>query len=460
MRTSSIRKAYRNLFTGLLLLGSLSAAAQKDTLRLMTYNTLYYGDGPPCQAPHNVLHGYLKTIINYVRPDVLALVKVAAPVADDNRFATAPRNFPDSILRYALNAARPDVYNYCPYSNDGHSNNIELLFYNQQKLGFAAVVSSYVNITDFNTYKLYYKSPTLEATHDTVFLYVTVNHDKSGDEFEDVRGQQIRAALQNLRLHFTRFPNMISMGDFNTRSSNEQPYTALVFPKDSAFRFFDPPFYDGDLTYPADWDNDRASFGPYLTTSTRRDDGVPNPCGTAGGAKNWYDHIFLSSWIVNNLNHIRYIPHSYHTVGNDGNRYKIAINEPGNTNASAPPEVIEALYQFSNKYPVMADLEISPNVLGATLPSPEIAATEAGIKEEVTVLKAEPKKLTLHFTAGMMGEEVNVECLGADGKQQFKKNFVVKDSEETVSCKLEPGVYDILFSTRHSFVSKTRITLQ
>ena len=82
---------------------------------------------------------------------------------------------------------------------------------------------------------------------------------------------------------------------------------------------------------------------------------------------------------------------------------------------------------------------MSPNALSAPPPSPEIAASEAGIKEEVTVLSAEKKKLTLHFTAGMMGEEMNVECLAADGKQQFKKNFVVKDSEESVACKLGAG---------------------
>lgn len=441
-------------------LSGLHAGAQTDTLRVMTYNVLYYGDNPPCQAPHGTLHGYFKTIIGYTRPDILGLVKMSAPLQEGNKFATAPVNFPDSVLQYALNAAIPGTYNYCPYTNDAHANNVEVLFYNQDKLGYASTVASYTNLTDFNTYKLYYRAADLATTHDTTFLYVTLNHDKSGDEYEKVRGAQITAEMENIRAHVKRLPNMINMGDFNTRSSDEQCYKALVFPSDTAFRFFDPPFFEGKLKYPADWDNDRANFARYLTTSTRKDKTVPNPCGSGGGAKNWYDHIFLSSWIMNNSNRISYIPNSYRTVGNDGNRYKVSINEPFPANNSAPADVIEALYQMSNKYPVMVDLLVESTGNNPRPQQVEILAATSTAKEQVTVDNPIVKEFVVHFSRGLVGEEMNMECLDSENRSLFRNNFKVKDAEKKVDCKLAPGNYSLKFYSRHSFLSEIKITVQ
>ncbi|MBS1584467.1 MAG: hypothetical protein JSS82_02785 [Bacteroidetes bacterium] len=448
------------LLAALSVLNSLHASAHADTLRLMTYNVLYYGDTPPCQAPHSTLHGYLKTIIGYTRPDILGLVKMAAPLQEGNRFATAPVNFPDSVLQYALNAAIPGTYTYCPYTNNAHANNVEVLFYNQDKLGYVSTIASYINLTDFNTYKLYYRSADLATTHDTTFLYVTLNHDKSGDEYEQVRGAQIRAEMENIRSHFTSLPNMINMGDFNTRSSGEQCYKALVFPSDTAFRFFDPPFYEGKLKYPADWDNDRANFAAYLTTSTRKDKTVPNPCGSGGGAKNWYDHIFLSSWIMNNSNRISYIPNSYRTVGNDGNRYKISINEPSQVNTSAPAEVIEALYQMSNKYPVMAELLVETGGQKIRPPQTEVLASAPGVTEHVTVDNLVAKEFLIHFSSGLIGEEMNMECFDEANHSLFKNNFKVKDINKKIGHKLKPGNYALKFYSRHSFLDEIKVTVK
>src|SRR6201996_4429323 len=74
--------------------------AQADTLRVMTYNVLYYGDTPPCQAPHGTLHNYLKTIVDYAQPDIMGLEKMAAPKSAGNNFGKAPEGFPDSIVQY------------------------------------------------------------------------------------------------------------------------------------------------------------------------------------------------------------------------------------------------------------------------------------------------------------------------------------------------------------------------
>src|SRR5476651_805161 len=51
-----------------------STIAKTDTLQVMAYNVLNYGDG--CQGTTAVLDGYLKTIVQYVKPDLLSCEKM------------------------------------------------------------------------------------------------------------------------------------------------------------------------------------------------------------------------------------------------------------------------------------------------------------------------------------------------------------------------------------------------
>ena len=447
-----MNRQIRCAFAALSLVTTLATnkvAAQKDTLRVMGYNALYYGSG--CQGPNGLYHGYLKTIVSFTNPDILSLEKMGAIRATpDDKYGTAPVGFADSIVKYALDAAFPGRYAHCPYTNASRTNNMSVIFYDQRKLGFVAMVSSYSNITDFNTYKLYYKDPNLAETHDTTFLYVIPNHDMSGDEFEQVRGGQIAEVMRHTREHFKHLPNMINLGDFNVRGSDEMFYQTLTNPSDTNFRFFDPPFFpDGKLRYPANWDHD-PKFAAYFTTSTRESADIPNSCGTGGGGKNWYDHIFLSSWIVNNANYIRYIPNSYRTIGNDGQRYQVSINNRnGHVNTSAPADVIEALYQMSNKYPVMVDLEVTSNTGGRSLADPEIAGGQFLYKSAVLVDPVIDGKLSIHFPADVTGQEVTIECLVNDDAQ-MKKIITVKDKDTKVKCNLKAGTYTLKMTGHHN----------
>ncbi len=398
--------------------------AQTDTLKVMAYNVLYYGDTPPCQGPHSAYHAYLKTIVQYAVPDVLGLEKMAAiPIYAGDHSGSAPAGFADSILQYALNAAFPGRYAYCTYTNVSAADNINVLFYNTLKLGFVGIVSSYSNITDFNTYKLYYKSTSLAVTHDTTFLYITLNHDNSGTGSSDpaTRETQIAGEMAQIQTHFSRLPNMLNMGDFNTHTSTEPCYQTLVAPADTNFRFYDAPFHpDANVAYPADWDSNPASYSPYLTTSTRESGSVPNSCGTSGGAKSWFDHIFMSSSIVYNTAGLSYIPHSYRTIGNDGNRVGISVNDAP-TNSSAPAAVISALFQMSNKYPVMIDLKVD-----------NLATTETNTllaeKENVSVSNPVGDQLIMHCTSDLVGKEIHLSCIDMTGRLQFSKALLCDNS--------------------------------
>ncbi len=327
-----------------------------DTLKVIAYNVLNYGNG--CQASTASLDGYLNTIVKYAQPDILSCEKMAAFIPTTG----SPSNLAEDITANALNAAFPGKYAYATPTNAVAATTMSVLFYNKSKLTLAKTETILANITDFNLYKLYYNDPNLAITHDTTFLYVLVNHTQSGSS-STARDIQVSSIMQNLRAKFGYFPNLISMGDFNTHNSLEAGYQSMIASADTATKMSDPPFYpDKTVSYPAEWENNTSLFAPFLTTTTRAMGTVPNSCGTAGGAKSWYDHILISPWLVNGTNYLKYVPKSYQTIGNDGNRTGVDINSATPViNSSAPPEVIDALFQFSDKYPISIKLLVKAN---------------------------------------------------------------------------------------------------
>jgi hypothetical protein len=430
--------------------------AGTDTLRVMAYNVLYYGNG--CQGPNQLYHDYLKTIVGYANPDILSLEKMASiPVSREDKFGTAPFGFEDSILNNSLNVAFPGRYAYCPLVNTARSSSMSMLFYDQRKLGYICITCSYANITDFTTYKFYYKSPDLAVTHDTTFLYVIPIHTRSGDDNERVRGVQIGEAMKYIREHFVALPNMIKLGDFNSRNSEEPFYKLLTANNDSNFQFFDPPFFpDKKLKYPADWDHN-AEFSGYMTTSTRESADIPNSCGTGGGAKNWYDHIFLSSSIIHHTNRIRYIPNSYKTIGNDGQRFGISINNRNaHQNASAPDNVIEALYQMSNKYPVMLSIEVATDSILRKDREIEKNAGKVFYKNEVSVTGPVNDILTLYFPGDMLGQDITMTIADEVGNIRVKKKFKVQETKVETACKVPNGDYILRLVGHHNLVAEQK----
>lgn len=332
-----------------------NTVAKTDTLTVMAYNVLNYGDD--CQGLPATLDAYLKTIVQYVQPDLMSCEKMYVYAATPG----ASGNLADEMTS-DLNAEFPGQYAYCTPTNISNGSDMSTLFYNKNKLTYVKTETLVADITDFDMYKLYYNDVNLSITHDTTFLYVVVSHTQSGSSSTD-RDQQVTQEMQTLRSKFSYFPNLITMGDFNTASSLEAGYQSVISATDSATMMSDPPYYpDQKVQYPGNWDVSPYLVLPYLTTSTRLSASIPNTCGTSGGAKGWYDHIFISPWLVDDANYIAYIPGSYQAIGNDGNRLSVDINSPTPVvNASAPGAVINALWQFSNKYPVTIKLAVRAN---------------------------------------------------------------------------------------------------
>jgi hypothetical protein len=336
-----------------------------DTLNVMAYNVLNYGDG--CQGSTTVLNGYFKTIIQYTNPDLLSCEKmVAFPVS-----STLPANLADNIRDSVLNSAFPGRYAYATPTNVSGGDKMSILFYNKQKLTFVKTETLLAYITDFDLYKLFYNDPNIAITHDTTFLYVLVNHTQSGST-SDTRDMQIAQQMQSLKKKFAYFPNLIIMGDFNTHNSYEPGYQSIITSSDTTTRMSDPPFSpDKTVKYPAQWQDNARGYAAFLTTTTRASVNFPNSCGTNGGAKSWYDHLFISPWLVSGINYLKYIPNSYKTIGNDGNRLGVDINSTTPViNTSAPAAVLNALFQFSDKYPITIKLLVKANRNAYSLPDP------------------------------------------------------------------------------------------
>jgi len=331
-----------------------------DTIKVMAYNVLNFGDG--CQGTLTTLDGYLKTIVQYVQPDLMSCEKM-------NGFsltATGANNYADVVRDSVLNVLYPNQFAFCPTTNAAGDNKISALFYNTKKFTYVKTETLYSYISDFDMYKLFYNDTNLSITHDTTFLYVIVNHTQSGSSSTD-RDKQVTNYMENLRSKFASLPNLINMGDFNTNNSSEAGYDSVISNTNPATKLSDPSFYPDMInSYPADWTNNANLYEPYLTTSTRESASVPNSCGTDGGAKSWYDHIFISPWLINDSNYVSYVRDSYTTIGNDGNRLNISINSTPPTNTSAPPAVINSEFQFSNKYPITIKLVIKANRTGVS----------------------------------------------------------------------------------------------
>jgi hypothetical protein len=440
------------------LLTYTACIAQQDTLTIMAYNVLHYGDG--CQGSNSYLHSQLKTIVKYADPDILGLVKAQSINGiPSHSCGASPLGFADSIETNALNAAFPGQYNYAALTNQSCSNDMDILFYNQNKLGSVSVTILSTNQEDFDLYKLYYKDPFLSITHDSTFLYVILNHTVSGSASAQ-RDHQDSININKLKSTFYHLPNLISMGDFNTRSSLEPGYVLYTQTADTSFLFDDPPFHpDNKLTYPLNWLSNPVPCESDLNVSTRQFS-IPNSCGDNGGAYDWYEHIFMSQWLTNNINFIHYIKNSYQTIGNDGNRLGISINDSTShgKNLSAPLNVLNAIFNLSDKYPIISKFAVTYDSLGNGPANPIINAVTNVVEtiNNIRITNPVTDHLTIYFPSNMIGEKGTFALYDICGRLLNSEEISITSSELTKQLNLSSGIY-ILRLTIGQHISIHRI---
>jgi len=324
-----------------------SQTSFSDTVTIAAYNIDNYGinGGSSCPLEGSpVKNGYLRTVVNYIQPDIISFEKITAtPVS----FCT------DTIKMSVLDSVCLGCYDTTKYTNVSGYSKVNTLFYKASKFGYISTTGIYTadnSISDINLHKLYYKSPSLSTTHDTIFLNIIVVHDASGSSSASTRATEIAGAMSWLSSNVTAPGNYIFMGDFNTQSSSEACFQDMINASDTMVRFYDPPNQLGD------WNSDPSAFAMYLTQSTRTTD--PGDCSSTASMTNRFDHMLCTNPIMHGYKNMQYLPNSFKVIGQDGLHVGEALTDAP-TDVIVPSNVLNALYYMSEHLPVASKFVIS-----------------------------------------------------------------------------------------------------
>ena len=329
----------------ILLFFALSAFAKaQDTLTVMQYNLLYYGNYnsgfADCYETNNNTQRKdecIRTLVDYVRPDIFTVCEFGATQALQNDF-----------LRHNLNINGADYWQSDNIVNHAGSNIINHIFYDSRKMGLKRHVALQTQPRDTDIYELYLKTPSL-AAGDTTKLVCIVAHPKAGQGYESQRRTLMQVAMDYVNQHYST-ENVLIMGDFNMYSANESGYRLLTETYSNPYaRFLDPVASIGGV---GEWNNN-SQFAQFHTQSTRS---YSDECFSSGGLDDRFDFILMSDEIAFGYNHLRYAQGSYHAVGNDGQHFNQSIDQ--GTNTSVPAAVVEALFDGSDHLPVTMKIAV------------------------------------------------------------------------------------------------------
>lgn len=334
------------IITSLLFL-HLVSFAQTVPLRVVSYNLLNFPNGRTDCGSSNVnplnRTDTLRRTMRYLNPDILGACEIQTEAGCD------------SILTRSLNVFGTTHYqraNWAP-NNSGDIHN--MLFYNADKLVLKEQRAIPTSVRNIDHYILYVIDPTLPNHHDTIFVEVFMCHLKAGSTAADL--DERATQTQVLRQVLASRPadrHLFVCGDLNTYRSSETCYQNLVTAGDGQLK--DPINSTGNWTT-------NAAFAAVHTQSPRTSGSIA--CGVTGGLDDRFDHILVSSNVMNGSN-LTYINNSYKAIGNDGAHYNQSLLTGGNS--QYPDSVVKAIYYMSDHLPVKMDmLAVLPSQSGLNL---------------------------------------------------------------------------------------------
>ena len=315
----------------------LPAKAQ-DTITVMQYNLLYYGNynsgfADCYETNNNTQHKdeCIRTILNHVKPDIFTVCEFGATQALQNDF-----------LRHNLNINGADYWQSDNIINYAEMDIINHIFFDSRKMGLKKHVALRTQPRDTDVYELYLKTPRL-AAGDTIKLICIVAHPKAGMGYEASRRALMQVAMDHVNQYYPT-DNVLIMGDFNMYGASESGYRLLTQTYSNPdICFMDPVASLGGV---GEWNNNN-QFTAFHTQSTRS---YSNECFSSGGLDDRFDFILMADEIAFSYNHLRYVQGSYHAVGNDGHHFNMSVDQ--GTNTAVPAEVAEALFDASDHLPV------------------------------------------------------------------------------------------------------------
>ncbi|MCD4731584.1 MAG: T9SS type A sorting domain-containing protein [Bacteroidales bacterium] len=319
---------------------SLTSLSQ-DTIRIMHYNLLMYGDNfGGCTSSNNNVNdknGYLKTILDYIKPDIVTVNEIYKD-----------SYYHDLILDSVFNIEGVNYYARGNPPNLSNGYTVNQVYYNTQLFTLESNNAISTSIRDIDIFTFSYN--TSNSTNDPE-LNCVVAHLKAGNTQGDATERANETnALMNYLDNNNAMGNYIFSGDFNVYTASEQAFKNLLFHSNEDIRFYDP------INKIGEW-HSNYFFANEHTQSTH----TFGECPSGGGLDDRFDFILISDEIKDGTEDIEYISDSYWAVGQDGLHYnKSLIDSPENT--SVPPDVLSALYNMSDHLPVIMDLLVNDDL--------------------------------------------------------------------------------------------------
>jgi endonuclease/exonuclease/phosphatase family metal-dependent hydrolase len=386
----------------------LQVTAQKDTLRIMQYNLLRYGEGG--QEPVNK-NPWLKTIVNYIEPDIFGANEISGS-----------SSYPQNVLVNVLNTDGKTYWKKSAYSNTASDKSlVNTLFYNSNKVELKSqkVISAITR--EIIAFRMYYNDVNLALTQDTVFFTIIVGHLKAGNTPQDASSRDLETKKVVQYLNNLNTPeNIIFMGDFNVYTSSEAAYQNLIANADHYGQLFDP------INKPGSWNNN-TSYKDIHTQSTR---------ASEGGVDDRFDFQICSRYVLNDSLRMKIIPETYIPVGNDGLHFNKGLSDaPANT--SVPANVLSALVSMSDHMPVRADYIITPAIPTGVKGEKEF------LENEISVVNPFSDVITIFFNDRLSNKKFNTQLFSFDGKLIAEEQIVNPSSSYQLRLNgpLSKGLY-------------------
>lgn len=390
----------------------------QDTLKVMQYNVLRYGDAN-CDKTNEDDH--FKAIIDYYEPDILAINELEPNEA-----------YAEAILARVLNTNNRTGYKRAQMTNKANSGIVNMLFYNSNKLALKGQDVSNTILRDINHYRLFYKAKGLGSdVLDTAFFNISSMHLKAGDDQND---EQTRDQMtMNMMNHINqkgRKGHYFATGDFNIQGSNDDGYQNFVNPEPGAFVDFVDP-----IDQPGNW-HKNSNYADHHSQSTRTD--YIGDCGVPGGLDDRFDFILLSEKTMDQEAQITYLNGSYNTGGQDGQRFDQSVLNPENQSVSS--SLANSMKQMSDHLPVMLDVVVDQDQGNSTKildESNEVIQIGPNPFEEHLTLTIPPKLQAKAVLSHVSGRKT-LEKTGLDGKTILHTDH------------LKPGIYilKVFFANR------------
>lgn len=411
-----------------------------DTVTVLQYNLLGYTSGTygGCnQTTNNISSkdGYIKTIIKYVKPDIFSVNEISDNTTDHDR-----------IKGNCLNVDGITYYERAIMTDNASSTIVNELYYNSEKFELVDqdVITGYVR--DINVYKLKYTTNDIDGN--PIYLYCIVAHLKAGDGTSEAAERAgMTSAIMSYLNNMGTPGNFLVMGDFNLYTSSEESYQNMVANTNTNIQLNDP------VNKPGDWSNN-SYFAYHHTQSTRYDydnDGSGlDDCGSGYGSDDRFDFILASNAIMNGTKKISYINNTYKVVGQDGLHFNNAIIDSP-TNTSAPSDVINAIYNNSDHYPVTLKLYIED----AT------GIADNNIKNIDVNAWPNPSTNTINFRVNNVEKDSRISIYNTQG--QLIDEILISNGEKYVTLNVSDysnGIYLYQLQNEKSSITKKFIVVR